>query len=92
VLLLPSLAPWQATAVQVSSPALIAARTPLVGWNAGRADLAADCRVAIVYRRRAEQAVWEPIVDGCKVLDEYQIQGVWLTRVIELSAPPGRQR
>lgn len=90
VLFAPHLAPFQAPAVAVSSPALARSETPLIGWDAGRAGEAAECRLIVVYSRKADLAAVEPLLRDARILAEYRQQGVWLARLMELSAPVGR--
>ncbi len=78
----PNLAPFQAPAVEFCSPALVEAEVPIVGWDAGRPEQAAACRLAVVYRRRADLAPLEPLMREAEVLAEYRIQGVWLARLV----------
>lgn len=90
VLFGPNLADFQAPAVLVSSPALSEAHVDLIGWDPGRPDKAAGSRWMVVYRRRADWDQVEPLLRDATVVVEYQKQGVWLSRLVELSAPAGR--
>lgn len=85
VFFVPNLAPFQAPAVAISSPALIRGRVELVGWDANLARSPAGPRYAIVYRRRADQADVCAILAKGRVVLEYGKQGVWLARLVQLS-------
>ena len=87
VLFAPSLAPFQAPAVEITSPALREAKVELVGWNKADPGPADRCRYVVVYHRRADFADVEWLLERGKTIAEYQEQGVWLARVIELPAP-----
>jgi 4-amino-4-deoxy-L-arabinose transferase-like glycosyltransferase len=94
ILLAPHLAPWQATAVALSSPAMQPAlregRVPLVGWDPSQPQRFADCRVAVIYHRRADlEVIQGPLAEGL-VIAEYTKQGVWLARLIEIPRPARR--
>ncbi len=92
VLFGPNLAPFQAPAVEMSSPSLAEAETALVGWDASRPERAAGCEYALIYRRRADLAAVEWVLRSGEVVAEYRQQGVWLTRLVRLSprqAEPG---
>jgi len=80
----PNLAPFQAPAVAMSSAALVAGESRLVGWDAGKPELAAGCRYAVVYHRRADLTpVGWMFADG-RVVAEHRRQGAWVARLIEL--------
>jgi hypothetical protein len=97
IVLAPHLAPWQAAAVAISSPVLQPAlhdgEVLLVGWNPNQPERLADCRVAVIYHRRADlEVIRGPLAEG-RVIAEYTKQGVWLARLVELPRPPdGRPR
>jgi len=83
----PSLASYQLAGVNLSSPALVKDRLELVGFERGRPERAQACRVAVVYHRRAdpEAAAW--VLREGRVVSEYSIQGVWLSRMVALTQP-----
>lgn len=87
ILLAPHLAPWQAAAVSVSSPALGEQKTWLVGWDPSHPEQAAACRDALIYHRRADLEVIRWALAEGRVIGEYSKQGVWLARLIELPRP-----
>jgi len=80
----PNLAPFQAPAVAMSSAALVAGESRLVGWDAGKPELAAGCRYAVVYHRRADLAAVDRMFADGWVVVEHRKLGVWVTRLIEL--------
>ena len=84
ILFAPNLAPFQAPAVEMYSPSLNKAGVELVGENQFEPELADRCRYAVIYNRRANPA---SVVGRGKVVAEYREQGVWLARLIELTAP-----
>ena len=86
VLFAPHLAPFQAGAVEASSPELALAGTHLVGWNAAAAGSARGCRYALVYRRQADFSGLGFLLDSGVVVDENARQGVWLARLYRLPA------
>jgi hypothetical protein len=88
ILFAPNLASFQAPAVTVTSPALQETGAALVGWDPSDAKAAAGCRYAIVYHRRADLAGAEWILKQGKVVMEFQNQGVWLARLVELGGAP----
>jgi hypothetical protein len=96
ILLAPHLAPWQAAAVTISSPALQPAlregRVPLVGWDPSQPQRFADCRVAVIYHRRADLGVIQGALAEGRVVAEYTKQGVWLARLAEIPSPPDSHR
>lgn len=95
ILLAPSLAPFQPLAIQIASPALLATRTRLVGYDPSDPQAATGCRYAVVYHRRADLADVERMLKRGRVVMEYEKQGVWLARLVELDpldAPDGRIR
>lgn len=87
ILFAPSLAPFQAPAVTITSPALRRAGATLVGWDSSAPRAAEGCRYAVVYHRRADLSEVERILKQGRVVMEYGNQGVWLARLVELSAP-----
>jgi hypothetical protein len=87
ILFVPNLAPFQAPAVTISSPALREAGVALVGGDSAAARGAAGCRCAVVYHRRADLADAERILERGRVVMEYEMQGVWLARLVALPAP-----
>jgi hypothetical protein len=87
VIYAPHLAPFQAAAVNATSPTLADAGVTLVGWDANRPDDARECRFAIVYRRRADLESVAPLIAGARVVAETSSHGVWLARLYELARP-----
>jgi hypothetical protein len=83
----PNLAPFQVSGVEISSPALHAARVALVGWDPSDAKSLKGCRYAIVYHRRADLVDVEWILKHGRVVEDYSNQGVWLAKLIELDTP-----
>ena len=82
----PSLAPYQSY-LGVLSPSL----APLLekgevffdGWSNVSRSLAARCRYAVIYRRKANLAdLPEALLTG-KVVAERRVLGVWVARVVE---------
>ena len=88
ILFAPNLAPFQAPAVTITSPALLETGTALVGWDSSAPQAAEGCRYAIVYHRRADLAGAEWILKRGRVVMEFGKQGVWLARLVELPANP----
>ena len=89
ILFAPNLAPFQAPAVTITSPALQKTGTALVGWDWSAPRAAEGCRYAIVYHRRADLAGAEWILKRGKVVMEFGKQGVWLARLVELQGKRG---
>jgi hypothetical protein len=89
ILFAPSLAPFQAPAVEMWSPALHDAHVQLVGWDAAKPDEAERCGYAVIYHRRADPAGEKWILDRGQTVAEYSKQGVWLARLVRL-VPPRR--
>lgn len=87
VLFAPNLAPFQAPAINVTSPALRQAGTSLIGWDSSSPEEGKQCRYAVVYNRRADLPGAEWILQQGRVVAEYSRQGVWLARLIDLAAP-----
>lgn len=86
VLFAPSLAPFQTPAVAMSSPALLAAETALIGWDSTQPEEVGNCRYAIVYHRKADLGhPGEPWRNG-RVVKGYSLGGVWLARLIALKS------
>ena len=94
VLFAPNLAPFQAAAVTVTSPALCEAGVELVGGDHPAASqTTTGCQYAIIYHRRADAADVDWILKHGRVVMNYGNQGVWLARLVELNTPldvPGR--
>jgi len=91
VLFLPNLAPFQAGGVQLNSPSLQESNITLVGLD--EAAALSGRRFAIVYHRRADLAQAEQVLQEGALIAEYEIQGVWLARLLELprkTSPPRR--
>jgi 4-amino-4-deoxy-L-arabinose transferase-like glycosyltransferase len=88
LLLAPALAPFQTAGVQVSTPdfAPNASNLTLVGWDPAAPQEATGCRLALVYRRRADLAAAAFIVEDprAEVLAERSRGGVWLARLYRL--------
>lgn len=83
VLWAPSLAPWQVPAVSVVFPELARAGIELAAGDA--TDVQPEARYALVYRRRADEARWQPLVIEGRVVAENAIGRVWLARLYELT-------
>jgi len=89
LLLVPSLAPYQAPGIQITSASLTDRQVTLVGWNRWRAEEALGIRYGIVYRRKADLSeVPEEILHG-RVVAEVARQGVWIARLVEFTQPIG---
>lgn len=87
VIYAPHLAPFQASAVEISHPGFAAADVTLLGWDPHRALESQGSRYALVYRRRADLDVVAPLLENAKVVGETTCRGVWLARLYELSTP-----
>jgi hypothetical protein len=82
----PSLAPYQSY-LGVLSPSL----APLLekgevffdGWSNVSRSLAARCRYAVIYRRKANLADLPEALLAGKVVAERRVLGVWVARVVE---------
>jgi 4-amino-4-deoxy-L-arabinose transferase-like glycosyltransferase len=87
IFLAPNLAPFQAPAVEMTSPALTKSQAPLVGFDLADVAASRKHRYAVVYRRRADfdQVQW--LLDHGRVVEEYCLQGVWLARLVEIETP-----
>lgn len=85
----PHLAPFQAGAVQHSSPTLTRAEVRLIGWNAADSATTEVCRWALVYHRRAEEDQYAFLLARGRVVAETRVAGVWLARLVALPASPG---
>jgi hypothetical protein len=85
----PSLAPYQVASVVVSSPDLLENDVRLVGWDVGNPRPAADCRYALVYRRKADLEPLGFVIQQGEVIAENSRQGVWLARLYRLPATVG---
>ena len=84
ILFTPNLAPFQAPAASISSPALGQSQSWLVGQDHNTTGDSAACRYAVLYHRRANIAsVPEGVIDG-DVLAEHIIQGVWISRLVKI--------
>jgi len=81
----PNLAPFQAPAVQISSPSLLDGGVELVGWEPAAREVA-DCRIGVFYRRKADLGEIPRRFWDAEVLAERRVQGVWLARVVRLEA------
>jgi len=84
LLFAPNLAQFQYPAVASSSVSLADNEVELVGWDSNRPRDAAGCKYAVFYNRKADLATIPGPMRSGKVVYEYQIQGVWLARVVEL--------
>jgi len=91
ILLAPHLAPFQAAAMTLASPALCRSENMLIGYDPSLPEEAKKCRYAVVYRRRADGDIVERLLSEGQVVSEYNVQGEWLARLIEI-APPARRR
>jgi hypothetical protein len=91
IFLVPSLAPFQAPAIQLSSPSLLAAfeRNPsvrLIGWSP-EPHGAVAAEYAVIYHRRADLSAAEALLQRAEPVVESRFGGVWLTKVVRLPAP-----
>lgn len=84
ILFAPNLAPFQAPAITITSPSLRQAETEVLGMDQMTPNVAKRCRYALVYNRRADPQTANSILERGKVVAEYEKQGVWLTRLVEL--------
>lgn len=84
VLFAPNLAPYQATVETLSYPELADNDVVFIGWDPLRAEQAANCRYAVVYRRRADLLPLDFILRAGRVVEENSLDGVWLSRLYEL--------
>jgi hypothetical protein len=82
----PSLAPFQLAGVNLSSPAMLQHGVELRGIAPERPEATGACRVAVIYRRRANLDSLEPLLRESRTIGEFAVQGVWLARLIELPA------
>jgi len=87
ILFAPNLAPFQAPAVSMSSPSLREAGLSVIGFDRSSFQTAKNCRYAVVYHRRADLGSIECLLERGRVVSEYEMQGVWLARLLELPAP-----
>lgn len=87
ILLIPSLAPFHAPGIRMSSPALADHRVPLLDSLSASQEGAAAPRCAVVYRRKADLPPTRELMWSGEVVAEYKKQGVWLSRAIELPVP-----
>ena len=84
VLFGPNLAPFQAPAVRISSPALMRSGVNLVGWDPNNPPPASLHTYAVIYHRKADLTQVAGLLDSGRVVAEYNKQGVWLVRVVEI--------
>lgn len=82
----PSLAPFQAPGVAISSPALADHDLRLVDWGENSAKPPRECRLGIFYHRKADLAQIPPECLNAEPLKDCQRQGVWLAKLVRL--PP----
>jgi len=87
ILFAPNLAPFQAPAVSISSPSLREAGLALVGFDRSSLQTAKKSQYAVVYHRRADLPSIECLLKQGRVVSEYEMQGVWLARLLELPTP-----
>ncbi len=95
ILLVPALAPFHAIGIRMSSPSLADNRVDLRTSVSISAEDPTAPRCVVVYRRRADIPATPELVWKGKILAEYQKQGVWLSRAIQLpivspTRPPRR--
>ena len=84
LLFAPNLASFQSLAVAGSSPSLAENAVELVGWDSNQPQAAEGCDYAVFYNRKADLAGIPKTMTQGEVVHEYRIQGVWLTKVVEL--------
>ena len=82
----PNLAPFQAPAVKISSPAAIESQVKLVGWDRSWSGPPAGCRYGVFYNRKADVTQIPLELRSAKVVIEYRQQGVPLARLVDFSA------
>jgi 4-amino-4-deoxy-L-arabinose transferase-like glycosyltransferase len=85
----PSLAPYQVASVVVSSPELLENDVRLIGWDPTNPRPAAECRHALIYRRKADLGPLAFVLEQGEVIAENSVQGVWLARLYRLPATVG---
>ncbi len=83
----PGLAAFQTAGIQVSSPSVLDYEASLVGWEGAWKSPPPDCRYAVFYHRKADLAQIPQAYRDRPTVAEYNIQGVWLARVVELPTP-----
>lgn len=86
ILFAPNLAPFLAPATAMTSPSVGTSGTELIGLDRSKPETAENCRFAVIFNRRADSSEAFPAISYSKVVAEYQKQGVWLLRLIELNA------
>jgi len=85
ILFAPNLAPFQAPSTAAASPSIGTAETELIGLDRSKPEAAESCRHAVIYNRRADSAETFPPIGEGRIVAEYQKQGVWLSRIVELN-------
>lgn len=87
----PSLAPFQAPGIAISSTSLAERGLCLVDWKGDSEPPPEGCRFGLFYHRKADLAQIPAWVWEIEPVEEYKRQGVWLARLVRLRAdPPGR--
>ena len=79
----PNLAPFQAPAVQISSPALARNQVTLIGWDGSWTAPPPGARLGVFYRRRADLSQIPKDLLDSEIVAEHQVQGVWLARLLK---------
>lgn len=87
VLYAPHLAPFQALGVQSASPSLRAAGVGLEGYDPLAPRPHTRGQLVLVYRRRADEELWQPLAADAQVVAESTREGVWLARLVRLPPP-----
>lgn len=82
----PSLAPFQAPGIMISSPALAASRVQLVAWQ--ETPPRPPYRLAIIYQRRADLAQIPDKLLHAEPVAVSSIQGVWLAKLVRIPEAP----
>jgi 4-amino-4-deoxy-L-arabinose transferase-like glycosyltransferase len=82
----PSLAPFQAPAVWLASPALSNAEVQLIGWESDWTAPPPGCRYGLFYHRKADLATLPPELIESAVVSEHRNQGVWLAKLVRFAA------
>jgi hypothetical protein len=87
VLFAPSLAPFHAPGIRMSSPALADHRIELLAPSGTGNSQSQRPQVLVLYRRRADIRSIPDAAWSGKILAECRKQGVWLSRAVRLPAP-----
>lgn len=80
----PSLAPFQAAGIAISSPAVANSGLRLVDWEANSAQPLEGGQLGLFYHRKADLAHIPAAIWNLPPLAECQRQGVWLARLVRI--------